>query len=427
MTKLSLGYARTLIALHGVANLGFGAVLPFTAVYLSGLPDVGPLGAALYYVCVGMANLVVAAVLTGGLVRPRTPWLGTVGAVLAIFGCLLLAGADTRPTVLAAALANGAGQGCFMAAIVPMLNAATPESHRRRLFARRYQVLNFSMAVGALIAGATSSLIGREVFPWLYVGQAAVIVPLGLVLAWAIPRTPSTSPPAGADPVETDPAHPGPTGTDSADAHPATALPLRQLVRLAGGPTLFQFAGYAFAFSQLESTVPLVTDRLLHAGTLTVSLLIALNVVVIIVAQGAVTRRLESSTERHGLRIAVLLWIAGFGLAALTALGSAWSAIAGLAGFIVLFSLGECAYACSFHPWLISRVPQSELTRASALTNAAMGVGLFTGPALGVGLVVSGSAPLVWACLALCCTAALRTVHETAPARTEPRIPVERN
>lgn len=412
MTTLGLRYAHTLIALHGVANLGFGAVLPFTAVYLAGLPEVGAPGAALYYFGAGLINLVVAAVLTAGLVRPRDPWLGTVGAVLAVIGCLLLAGADTRPTVLAAALANGAGQGCFMAAIVPMLTAATPESHRRRLFARRYQVLNFSMAVGALAAGATSSLIGREVFPWLYVGQAAVIVPLGLTLAWAVPRTLSAR---------------RSTEKDPADTPPATRLPLLRLVRSAGGPALFQFVGYAFAFSQLESTVPLVTDRLLHAGTFTVSLLIALNVVVIIVAQGAVTRRLEGSAERHGLRIAVLLWIAGFGVAALTALGPTWSAIAGLVGFIVLFSLGECAYACSFHPWLISRVPEAELTRASALINAAMGVGLFTGPALGVGLVVGGSTPLVWAALALCCAAALLTVRRAAPSRTEPPIPVERS
>jgi len=70
----------------------------------------------------------------------------------------------------------------------------------------------------------------------------------------------------------------------------------------------------------------------------------------------------------------------------------------------VLFALGECAYSCSFHPWLISVVPDSELTRANALANSMMGIGQFAGPSIGVGLALSGSAPLVWLGLALCCT-----------------------
>ena len=51
--------------------------------------------------------------------------------------------------------------------------------------------------------------------------------------------------------------------------------------------------------------------------------------------------------------------------------------LAGLLLYGVLFALGECAYSCSYHPWLISKVPDAELMRANALSNSMMGIGLF--------------------------------------------------
>jgi MFS family permease len=77
--------------------------------------------------------------------------------------------------------------------------------------------------------------------------------------------------------------------------------------------------------------------------------------------------------------------------------------LTGLLFYGVLFALGECAYSCSYHPWLISRVPDAELMRANALSNSMMGIGLFFGPSIGVALVGTGSASVVWLTLGVLC------------------------
>jgi MFS family permease len=77
--------------------------------------------------------------------------------------------------------------------------------------------------------------------------------------------------------------------------------------------------------------------------------------------------------------------------------------LAGLLLYGVLFALGECAYSCSYHPWLISKVPDAELMRANALSNSMMGIGLFFGPSIGVVLVGTGSASVVWLTLGTLC------------------------
>ncbi|MFB8414993.1 MFS transporter [Streptomyces albidoflavus] len=106
----------------------------------------------------------------------------------------------------------------------------------------------------------------------------------------------------------------------------------------------------------------------------------------------------------RGLRIAVGLWTVGYAVAGATAFLPYGFRLTGLLVYAVLFALGECAYSCSFHPWLISLVPDRELTRANALANSMMGVGNFAGPSIGVALAVTGSAPVVWFGLGLCCT-----------------------
>jgi MFS family permease len=89
----------------------------------------------------------------------------------------------------------------------------------------------------------------------------------------------------------------------------------------------------------------------------------------------------------------------------------------GLVAFATLFALGECAYSCSYHPWLISRVPDKDLTRANALSNSMMGVGLFAGPTIGVALVTTGSVVAVWLVLgALCTLVTLTTIRRRLPA-----------
>jgi hypothetical protein len=134
--------AYRIIALHGVSSFCYGLVFPFTGIFLADRPGIGTHGVALYYAVAGVANLAVALLLAMGVVRPPRVALGVIGNLLSFAGYLLMPSVGSLSAVGLAAAANGAGQGCFLAAVIPIVNSLVPEADRRRLFARRYQVLN---------------------------------------------------------------------------------------------------------------------------------------------------------------------------------------------------------------------------------------------------------------------------------------------
>ena len=379
------GAANRIIALHGVSSFCYGLVFPFTGIFLSDRPGIGTHGVALYYAVAGVANLAVALVLAMGVVRPPRVALGVIGNLLSFGGYLLLSSVGSLSAVGLAAAVNGAGQGCFLAAVIPIVNSLVPEADRRRVFARRYQVLNATLALGSLVAGAAITALSRDVIPWLFVVNAFGYLPI----AWALLRA-RTSARLGEQ-------------AQAAERPDGTALPVALLVKASLAVSLFQFGVYLFGYSQFEATAPLVADKLMHTGLGLISVLIAVNVAVIVTAQHWVTRLLEPRAEVVGLRVAITLWVVGYLVVGMLAYAPAPVRLAGLLLYGVLFALGECAYSCSYHPWLISKVPDAELMRANALSNSMMGIGLFFGPAIGVGLVGTGSASVVWLTLGTLC------------------------
>ncbi|MFI1568170.1 MFS transporter [Streptomyces sp. NPDC020490] len=374
-----------LIGSHGLSSFCLGLAMPYTSVYLAGQPGVGTAGVALFYGFSGGANLAVALLLsTGALKVGRIP-LGIAGTLLWLAGYLTVPGVGSLPAVMAAGMAVGAGQGGFMAAIVPLVNALITAEERRRVFARRYAVLNATLAGGSLLAGLLTLVLPRSVIPYFFMANAVGILPLTAAL-WRVRRhMPGSS--AGTE--------------DDEDGPP---LPVLRLWRAMAPVAVFQLTAALFVFSQFDATAPLVSTRLMGMPLFLVSLMIFVNVVVIVVCQRPVTRRLENRPESTGLRVAVGLWVASYVVAGLFALAPYGPRLAGLLLYAVLFGLGECAYSCSFHPWLISMVSERELTRAAAMANSMMGAGKFAGPSIGVALAASGSATVVWLGLAAGCT-----------------------
>ncbi|MFW6692237.1 MFS transporter [Streptomyces sp. MAR4 CNX-425] len=395
MSVLSLSPANRLIVTHGLSSFCFGLVFPYTAIYLADEPGVGTTGVALFYGAAGVANVVVALLLTGGVLRLPRVALGVLGTLLWFCGYLSMPVADSHALVVAAGVTVGCGQGGFLAAIVPLLNSLVTADERRRVFARRYAVLNATLAAGSLVAGGLTLVLPRGVIPYFFVANAVGILPLTLAILVAGRHARDADEEKGAKASGTTSGKPGGEGPP---------LPMAALVRLAMPAAAVQLAVYLFGFSQFESTAPLVSERLMDMGLFMVSVLLFVNVTVIASAQRWVTRALEGRPEIEGLRTAVALWTTAYAVAGATAFLPYGFRLVGLLAFAVVFALGECAYSCSFHPWLISLVPDRELTRANALANSMMGVGNFAGPSIGVALVVTGNASAVWFGLGLCCT-----------------------
>ncbi|MEU9580290.1 MFS transporter [Streptomyces chilikensis] len=415
-----------ILFLHGLSSFCYGMVFPFIGIHLAGQPDIGTPGVAVYYGVSGVANLAVSLLLTATSARIPRHALGIGGLVLWLGCFLVLTDASTVAATATAAVLGGAGQGCFMAAIIPIVNSLVPPEERRAVFARRYQILNATLAAGSLLAGLLLTVFSRDAIVWLLVANAAGYLPVALAL-WLARGVPSVPEETAEDTGEPDATGPQGSGGTAA-GRPAAAFGAGALIRASMAVALFQFGAYLIGYSQFEATAPLVADQLMDTGIGWISLMLTLNVAVIVLAQRHVTRWLENRPEELGLRIAVGLWVAGFVLAGLAGFGPAPVQLAGLLLYAVFFALGECAYSCSFHPWLISKVPERELTRASALCNSMMGVGMFLGPSIGVGLIGLGEPAWVWLPLAaLCALVTLTTLRrgaravtrDAAPARTD--------
>jgi MFS family permease len=233
-------------------------------------------------------------------------------------------------------------------------------------------------------------VLPRTVIPYFFIANAIGVLPLTLAILMAGRHI------RAADPLSAT--------ARGLDDEPAT-MPVLALWKLALPVAAFQLAVYLFGFSQFEATAPLVSEKLMDMGLFTVSLMLVVNVLTIMVSQRFMTRLLESRSESTGLQVAVGLWVLGFVAAGAGTFGTYEVRLGGLLLYAVMFALGECAYSCSFHPWLISIVPDSELTRANALANSMMGIGNFAGPSIGVALALTGDASVVWFGLAMCCTA----------------------
>ncbi|WP_309133390.1 MFS transporter [Cellulomonas sp.] len=382
--------AVRLVWVHGLSSFCWGMVYPYTAIFLARDPGVGTSGAGLYFATAGIANVAVAVVLALGWWRPTTTWLGVLGNGASVLGYASVVAVGSPAGAVAAGALVGLGQGAFLAAIVPTVGALLDEQDRRSVFALRYAVLNGTLAAGAMVTGLLTLVVPPErLLVWLFPVTAAGYLPLVVLqvrLRHEVARAEALA-----------------TAADAADAdgHGRTGArwsPLR-LVRACAWLIALQLVAYLVGFSQFESTAPLAVDRLLDVPLVWVSVMLGVNTASIVVLQAPVTRLLGRFPVRTGLRVTMLAWAAAYLLLAATAHATTPVVVGGLLLFAVLFALGECAYSCTFHPWLLATVPERELVRATATANSMMGVGLAGGPLLGVALVQTGAVPL-WTVLA---------------------------
>ncbi|MEV6963185.1 MFS transporter [Streptomyces sp. NPDC051207] len=376
--------ADALILLNGVSTFGSGLVYPYTALYLSGLPEMGTAGVSVFYGVAAAANLATATVLATGWIKPPPALLGFLGTLMLALGFLGTAAAGSIAALAAAVLFIGCGQGCLLVAMVPVLNSLTSQEQRRSVFARRYRAINVGLGLGAVVAGLATGFFATSAVPWLFVCNALSYLPLSYTFYRLRARE------------RVEAAAPETAGDESTQRPDATCGRLRWLGAAGTLAVLFQLGSYLFGHSQFEATAPLVAVRLMGIGLGTVSALLLVNTAVVALGQRWITGLLGRRNEAYGLRVSVVLWAASYTVAMASSFGPLPVRYAGLLLFAVVFAIGECAYSCSFHPYLIDSVAPKDVTRVSALAGGAMGIGTAAGPSIGVALTLTGEASAVW-------------------------------
>ncbi|HEV2376046.1 MAG TPA: MFS transporter [Streptosporangiaceae bacterium] len=381
----------------GLSNFGSGLVYPYTAIFLVSRTPLGASGAALFFAVLSLVNFLAGLGISALRMSSGPGLIGGIGSTLAAVSYASVAFVHGEPAMLAAAVGIGLGRAAATAGNAPLIRALAPPEQTRAAFGRWYRAMNIGLGLGTLAGSLLTATFSSPVLAPLFIVNGVSFVPLATFLVRH--------------------RHAGRSRATPGDR--ADRLSFLSLVRSAATVTGVQFAVYLFAYSQLEATTPLVANKLMGQGLSFVALVIAVNTVALVALQKPVTRLLAGGTPRMGVRVAVALWVTGYGIAAVASLLPGPAPVAGLLLLGVVFASGEAAYSCSYQPWLLGSVPEDEATRTASLSNAMRGVGASAGPSLGVLLIATGRAVYLWTALAGCCAVLGMAVGRIGPRPQE--------
>lgn len=358
---------RQLLVAYAVSAVGSGMIYPLTALYLVKARELGPNGAGVYFAMVAVAAIVMAPF--GGRVADSIGArnASSAGVALQALGYLALAFAPNLLTVGGAALLVGCGNGVFYPSLTPLISSVTSPEERPRAFSMRYLAMNVGIGVGAPVGGflahAASGVRGYQA---AYVANSLSYLVLLFMIRAGTPR----------GTVEA-------TGVQKTFAGYRSVFADRNFVLLLVTHTVLVLFGY----SQFDSAVPLLFNDKLLLSTTVIGALIAVNTVGVVILQPLVTGLTEGRREASVLSWVGIAWSIAFALAGIGSLAPDTWGLALLVCFSLVFAVGECSYAASFHPLVTRMSPAASLGRYSALVSLSWNLGSMTGPFLGINAV----------------------------------------
>ncbi|MEV8509746.1 MFS transporter [Actinoplanes sp. NPDC051475] len=362
-----------------------GTVVPFNVIYLSDVRQysVGFIGVAL--AAIAAAGLCVNPI--GGILADRrgpAP-VSFLGAVLQGTGWAIIGLAPRPWLTLLGAVVVGAGNGLFHSALTPFFVRAAHGVPMKRVSAIRYWISNVGAGGGAAIGALLGLQHDTRSFELLYVVNAASFALLGItmaLIAWGARATPEAA---------------------------TAASPPKPIVRFAPyRDSTFrlvlavQFVTVLFGFAQADSAVPVLVSDRLHQSLLVVGGMSALNTVVVVIAQLPLTRWTANVTETVLLGVVGALWTIAYGFGCVASVVTSTGLRLGLlAGFAVVFAVGECLLSLSVMPLVVRLAPKEALGRYSASMAMTFAGAFGLGPAAGLFIVTAMPAAMFWVILAL--------------------------
>jgi MFS family permease len=381
--------------------VGTGLWMPLNAVFLTEERHMSAAQVGAYYTVMA-GTAVLSNLVAGGIADRYGPFRPFVLAATVQgmgIGALLLA--HDVPGVFLAAAVSGVGNGAFFATQTAVLVRIFGTSGLTRIFGIQYQIMNVAIAVGAGVLGLMVARLGYAGYVIGFATNAVSYVVHGLNVSGPVRRL------AGA----AEPSH----------ASPARAKPWAPYLDRAYLPVIMtQLCICLFGYAQLEAVIPVVFRHGTGLPLWAITLLAALNSVVVVVAQPFATRWVERNGHRPGLRLALWCWMASVVPAVVAPhLGPTPLRIAAALAFSAAFALGEVFVSPSMNPMAAAAAPRDRIASYTAAVSLAYSLGLILGPSLLLP-VFGVSASLYWGVIVLGCLlgrfALSRTVTRPAPA-----------
>lgn len=354
---------RLYFASYAFSMFGTGLWLPLNAIFLSEERHLSVSQVGAYYTVVAL-TAVVCNFVTGDLADRRGPFtlFRLAGLVQGVGIALLLLG-DSTTSIYLAAVVSGLGNGAFFATQTMVLTRVFGGDRLSRLFGTQFQIMNLAIMVGAATLGLLVHFLGSTGF---LVGFAIN------ALSYAVHAWNASGPVrrmAGAEGGGRPQTRPRPW---------APYLDSRFLPIIAT-----QLCVSLFGYAQLEAVMPVVFRKGAGLPLWVITTYVALNSVVVVLAQPTATRWVEKHGRRAGLRAALVCWLVSF----VPALAAPWpDAFAGRVAAVILFSavfaVGEVLVAPSMQPLAAASAPRDRIGSYTAAVSLAYSLGLILGPSL---------------------------------------------
>lgn len=392
------GFSRAtyaVFAARAVNIFGSGLVYPFAALHFHlevGIP-LGLVGVGL------LANNVATAVGNGagGVLSDRLTRRTVMVASMATSAVTLAAYALVGTAVEFVVVASLAGltQGLYAPASQAAVADLAPEGDRDRAFAVLKVASNAGFGLGFVLGGVLYGAAGAAIF----VADGATSAVVAALLLAALPAR------LDADAAE---------GTSAEDAAGSAAGLREDLAALARRPVALLVllnVGFAVAYGQMGSTVPVYAEETLGLSSAVIGAVFVVNPATIVALQLPVTDRLADWRRTRTLGLSALVWSASFLVLLagylVAGLGGLAVGAAVLGGFLFVRTVGEVLHA----PTVIAlasdvATPGTRGGHLSALV-VAKRVGFGVGAAVGGLAFDAGLERALWLALAALCVALL--------------------
>ncbi|WP_232667411.1 MFS transporter [Pseudonocardia sp. TRM90224] len=350
-----------LTATQFVSRAG-GLARAFLVLYLTQEQGLSPTTAGVVMAAVGVGDI--GSQLLGGWLgdrigRRNTMLAGFLGSAVAL---IALGSTESVPTLVAAA----AGVGLTGELFRPVASASVSDQPAEQRV-RAYGLLFWAANVGFTVSTVAAGVLVQHGFGILFWINAATSLIAALIVWRFIPETrPATS-----------------------KAIRRAVLPVLLRDRLMLGMAAIHIV-YFTTFLQSFSTLPLVMAADGH-NPATFGGLLALNGIAIVVLQPLAVRLLDGRDTASVLAVSMLLVGVGGGL------GAVVGGVAGLAGSVVLWTLGQIGVSVMFGATFAAIAPADLRGRYMGIASTTWSLGAVLGPLAGTAVLDHAGRPTLWA------------------------------